>query len=98
MIGIGAAVLVFGLGAVAVTRVTDGSGWARWLTSFEDILGHCRSIGRLHWWAAYPESLVRVSLSRECSRNRLPERRPRWLRVLGVGIGALAKTAEFRLK
>jgi hypothetical protein len=72
MLWIGAAVVMVGLAAAAVASVTDGSGWARWLTSFEDMLGHCRSIARLHWWVAYPESLVRTGLgpSRESTTAR----------------------------
>lgn len=63
------------------------------------MLRHCRCVARLHWWVAYPQSLVRTSMgpSRESAWNRLPERRPRWLRVVGGGLGALVRVAGFAL-
>lgn len=63
------------------------------------MLRHCRCVARLHWWVAYPQSLVRTSMgpSRESAWNRLPERRTRWLRVVGGGLGALVRVAGFAL-
>ena len=88
---------VVGLAAAGVSKLTSGPGGARMCSNFDDMLGYCRVVARVHWWVAYPESLVRFGFGprRESPWEFLPRGWPRWLRVLVTGLAALVRMVAF---